>query len=498
MAALKQLARQTATYGVSSIIGRFFNYLLVPIYTRVFDVGEYGVVTQLYAYVAFLNILFIYGMDTAFFRFFKSKNGDPKVYSTSLISVAVSSIVLAGSIILFSAPISVSISENASADLSRYVSWFAIILAIDAITALPFAKLRQENRAKRFVSIRLTWIVVNVALNVFFLLACPWLIRNGYTFFEVIYDREFGIGYIFLSNLIASAVSIVMLFPELFRIRFDFDPSLWKEMILFGLPLMVAGFAGMINETFDRVLLPILIENKADAIAQNGIYGACYKLSIVMTLFIQTFRYAAEPFFFNHSTKENPQKTYADVTHYFVIVCSFIFLGVMLYIDIVKLMIGEQFRSGLKVVPILLMANLCIGVFYNLSIWYKLTGKTQWGAYLSVFGAAVTLLFNFLLIPRMGYMGAAWTTLICYVAMMAVCYLIGQRHYPVPYRVGKFFLYTFLSLLLWQCSEWMLQWIHPSLVTKYLVNTAILLIYPLIVWYLERGKISYLRQLRRG
>ena len=344
------------------------------------------------------------------------------------------------------------------------------------------------------MSIRLTWILVNVALNVFFLIVCPWMIGHGYSFVSHIYSREFGIGYVFVCNLAASAVSIIMLFPEIFKVKIDFDKVLWKEMLFFGLPLMVAGFAGMINETFDRILLPMLIENKADAIAQNGIYGACYKLSIVMTLFIQTFRYAAEPFFFNHASKENPQKTYADVTHWFVIVCSFIFLGVMLYIDIVKLMIGEQFRSGLKVVPILLMANLCIGVYYNLSIWYKLTGKTRWGAYMSIFGAAVTLLFNFLLIPRMGYLGAAWTTLICYAAMMASCYLIGQKHYPVPYEVGRFFLYTGLALALWQISAMIKSATGFEGLATYAVNTVILLIFPLAVWFFERGKISYLRR----
>lgn len=496
MAALKQLARQTATYGVSSILGRFFNYLLVPIYTRVFDIGEYGVVTQLYAYVAFLNFLFLYGMDTAFFRYFQTKNGDPKVYSTSMLSVFFTSIVLCITIVVFSSPIASAIGEGDGRLLPQYVSWFACILALDAITAIPFAKLRQENRAGRFVFIRMSWIVINVALNFFFLLVCPWLIAKGYSVFEAIYHREFGIGYIFLSNLIASGVTLLMLIPEIFKVKINFDRLLWKEMLLFGLPLMVAGFAGMINETFDRILLPMLIEDKADAIAQNGIYGACYKLSIVMTLFIQTFRYAAEPFFFNHASKENPQKTYADVTHWFVIVCSFIFLGVMLYIDIVKLMIGEQFRSGLKVVPILLLANLCIGVYYNLSIWYKLTGKTRWGAYMSVFGAVVTLAFNFLLIPRMGYLGAAWTTLICYASMMVVCYLIGQRLYPVPYEVGRFFLYIILALALWQLGELLRNMAGLNGILLYVVNTIILFVYPLLVLVLERGKISYLRRVK--
>jgi O-antigen/teichoic acid export membrane protein len=249
----------------------------------------------------------------------------------------------------------------------------------------------------------------------------------------------------------------------------------------------------MINETFDRVLIPYLTPDKSSSLAQLGVYGACYKLSIVMTLFIQTFRYAAEPFFFNHSTKENPQLVYAKVMKMFVIVCAFIFLGVMLYIDIVKYLIGPDFRSGLGVVPILLMANLCLGVYYNLSIWYKLTSKTRWGAWLSVFGAAVTLIFNFWLIPIMGFMGAAWATLICYASMMIASYVIGQKHYPVNYDVKSFFYYVCLALFFWIASVFIRQQFHLSDNIMFGINTFLLLLYAFIAWNSERNKNSYLR-----
>ena len=442
----KKLAGQTAIYGLSSILGRLLNVLLVPIYTRVFHVGEYGVVTQLYAYVAFFNILFTYGLSTAYFKFFQSEKGDGKVYSTGLISILMSSVLLAVLIIIFSEPIA-SFMLKGVASGPYYVKLFAGTLAFDAIATLPFAKLRMENRAKRFASFRLINIGIYIGLNLFFIVLCPILIKNdSYSWLKNIYDPSIGIGYIFISNLIASGISVVLFLPEFFKISFKFDAVLWKQMIVYAFPLMIVGFSGMINETFDRVLIPHLIQDKSEAMMQLGIYGACYKLSIIMTLFIQTFNYAAEPFFFNHSTKENPQRVYAQVMNYFVIICSFIFLAVMLYIDIVKRFIGPDYRSGLGVVPILLMANLCLGVYYNLAIWYKLTAKTKLGAWVAVFGAVVTLIFNFWLIPILGYMGAAWATLICYASMMILSYFVGQKHYPVSYNIKSFFYYICLSL----------------------------------------------------
>jgi O-antigen/teichoic acid export membrane protein len=490
----KQLAGQTAIYGLSSIVGRFLNVLLVPIYTRVFEVGEYGVVTQLYAYVAFLNIVFIYGLDTAFFRFFQSQNGNEKVYSTSLVSILATTGFFTLMIFLFSGQIANEILLGTKQG-SLYVKLFAGVLAFDTITAIPFAKLRQENKAKRFAFLRIVNIIVNLGLNLFFLLLCPALLKSGTNdWIKSIYDPSFGVGYVFVCNLAASFITMIMLAPEIFKVHLKFDKVLWKQMVIYAFPLMIAGLAGMINETFDRILIPMLIQEKSEAMIQLGIYGACYKLSIIMTLFIQTFRYAAEPFFFSHSTKENPQEVYAVVMNYFVITCSFIFLGVMLYIDIVKVFIGPDFRSGLGVVPILLMANLCLGVYYNLSIWYKLTSKTKWGAWLSVFGAAVTLLFNILLIPVMGFMGAAWATFICYALMMIVSYFIGQKYYPVPYKITSFIYYVLLSIFFWIISIYLKRQFNFSNNGSLFLNTVILFLFVLIVFVTERRKNNYLRR----
>ena len=472
------------------------NVLLVPLYTRVFLAGEYGVVTQLYALVAFFNILFTYGLGTAFFRFFQSEKGDTKVYSTSLISIVASSVVLTILIIIFSDSIA-SVLLKGVASGSYYVKIFAGILATDAITAIPFAKLRQENKAKRFAFLRLVNIAIYIGLNLFFLVLCPALLKTGsYSWLKSIYDPSIGVGYVFISNLLASGITVLLMFPEIFKGSLKFDSVLWKRMIIYAFPLMIVGFSGMINETFDRFLLPYLLPDKTNAMTQLGIYGACYKLSIIMTLFIQTFNYAAEPFFFNHSTKENPQIVYAQVMNYFVIICSFIFLAVMLYIDIVKHFIGPDFRSGLGIVPILLMANLCLGVYYNLAIWYKLTSKTTLGAWVAVFGAVVTLIFNFWLIPILGYMGSAWATLICYASMMVLSYFVGQKHYPVPYNLRAFVFHISLAVIMWWLSQFIRHQFNLSEKISFLLNTLILILFAVIIWTFERRKINYLRRIK--
>ncbi len=492
MSVFKKLAGQTAVYGLSSILGRLLNYLLVPLYTRVFDTGEYGVVTQLYAFVAFLNIVFTYGMETAYFRFFQTEKENPRVFSTSLISVFSSSVLLALLIVLFSGPLAsrLSAGQTQAENLPLYISLFAGVLAFDAITAIPFARLRQQEKAMRFAVLRLLNIALNILLNLFFLVLCPALVREGSFVFltDMVYDPDFGIGYVFVSNFIASLVTLLMLSPEIIKVQLTFDKELWKKMALYAFPLTIAGMAGMINETFDRILLPLLVEDKSTAMQQLGIYGACYKLSVIMMLFIQTFRYAAEPFFFNQSAKEQSREMYAKVMHWFVLICSFIFLSVMMYMDVVKLFIGEEFREGLAVVPVLLIANLCLGVFFNLSIWYKLTGKTRFGAWLAIAGALITIVFNIILIPLMGYMGAAWATLICYTSMMVLSYIGNQKFFPVPYRLTPMLAYLALALTLFFVSEWIRPHIDSGIGTILTVNSLLLLVFLISAMLYEKRK----------
>lgn len=489
MSDIKKLAGQTAIYGFSSIAGRLLNYLLVPIYTRIFIPADYGVVTELYAYLTFVTIIFTYGMETSFFHFSVQEKDEEKVFGTATLSLLGSSFLLMTLLLLFS---------NQIAGLLRYplhpeyIVYFAIILATDAVVAIPFAKLRQQNRAKKFAFLKIANILINIGLNLFFLVLCPLLLKSGSpaisTFISAIYSPEIGVGYVFISNVVASAITLLMLFPEFASTRLPFDAVLWKKMIAYSLPLFIGGLAGMANETLDRVILKSLLTDKTTAMEQLGIYGACYKIPMLMTLFIQTYRYAAEPFFFAQQGKENKTIVYATVMKYFVLICTFIFLAIMMYLDIIKYFIGEQYRSGLAVVPVLLLANMWFGIFVNLSMWYKLTGKTKYGAYFAISGAAVTIILNLALIPIMGYMGAAWATFICYFFMMVISYLTGQKHYPIAYDMQRIAFYIILALSLYATAIFVKDWKHLSGMLLLVFNTFILLLFVVTAFFLERPK----------
>ena len=479
---LKQLAGQTAIYGLSSIVGRLLNYLLVPLYTRYFIPAEYGVVTELYAYVAFLVIILTYGLETAFFRFSQKQYDKKLVYSTSLISLIVSSILFV--VLMISSQQSIAnwleYPQN-----PEYIMWFALIIGLDAISAISFAKLREQRQAARFALVRLVNIFINIGLNLFFIIYCPYALENGLPttdFVNSVYDPKVGVGYIFIANLFASGVTILMLLPEMIKSSWTFNTMLWKKMMWYAFPLLVAGLAGMTNETIDRILLKQLLPVGVDKMAAIGVYGAFYKISIIMILFIQTFRFAAEPFFFSQEKQHNSRKTYADVLKYFTILASLIFLSVMLYLDVVKHFIGSSFHSkeGIEIVPILLMANLFLGIYYNLSIWYKLTEKTGYGAILAIFGAVITLTLNIILIPKIGFIGSAWATLFCYFSMMIASLLMGRKYYAIPYDLKRVFTYIFLSFALYKISVYF--------ETSMLINTVYLFVFIIVVFVLEKSK----------
>lgn len=452
---LKKLAGDTAIYGFSSILGRLLNYLLVPLYTdtSILSTSEYGVSTVFFAYAAFATVIFTYGMETAFFRFYQKQEQPEKVFSTALISLVISSFVMFMLIVLFASPIS-GFSDNPGREsLFRLL---ALALAADAITTVPFAWLRQRSKAKRFATLRLLNIATNICLNLFFYLLCPWLAAKGVAWAELIWRKEWGVTYMFIANAAASLIVLPFFSKEFGMMRLGFDKALWKEMLWYALPLVFMGFAGMINETLDRILLKYLIPNRAFAESQVGIYSANYKLSILITLFIQAFRMGAEPFFFARAKEKNAPETYALVMRYFVIVCACIFLLVTLYLDIFKHFIrSKAYWEGLHVVPILLLANICLGMYYNLSIWYKITDKTKLGAVVAAGGAIITLILNWWWIPVWGYTGSAWATLICYFSMLVISYLQGQRYFPVPYPLGRIGMYIGLALLTYGLSEWL-------------------------------------------
>ena len=460
---LKKLASQTAIYGLSSVVGRLLNYLLVPLYTRYFLPAEYGVVTELYAYVAFLVVMLTYGMETAFFRFSK-KEESTKVYSTTLISLLISSVVFVGLIFLNSSAISQWLGY---ANHPEYIQFFALIIGMDAVASISFAKLREQDKAMRFAFIRIVNIMINIGLNLYF----------------IVY-QEYGIAYIFIANLVASVITLLMLFPQMIGSSWVFDKKLWKKMMIYALPLLIAGLAGMTNETIDRILLKHLLPNTDIAASELGLYGAFYKLSIIMILFIQTFRFAAEPFFFAQEKEGNSRKIYADVMKYFTIIMAIIFLGVTIFYDVIKGFLGSEYHDerGFLVVSILLLANLFLGIYYNLSIWYKLTEKTKYGAYLSIFGAIITLSLNFTLIPVLGFVGCAWATLVCYFSMTVASYYLGKRHFSVPYQVKRIALYLVGMLCVYFC-------IYLTDLNMW-INSLFLLGFIIFVYRLEKPKLA--------
>jgi O-antigen/teichoic acid export membrane protein len=479
---LKKLASQTAIYGLSSVVGRLLNYLLVPLYTRYFIPEEYGVVTELYAYVAFLVIVLTYGLETAFFRFSQKENNNRIVYSTSLISLIFTSLLFICFMFSFSENISAFIGYSTN---QEYVKWFALIIGLDAISSISFAKLRALNKATRFALIRLVNIFINIGLNLFFIIYCPYVIENdlqSLNFVNSVYSQSVGVGYIFIANLIASVVTIFMLLPEMINSVWIFDKKLWKKMMIYASPLLLAGLAGMTNETIDRILLKYLLPDNINSSREIGLYGAFYKLSVIMILFIQTFRFAAEPFFFSQERQVNAKKIYADVMKFFVIILAFIFLIVTTFYDFFINFLGSDYHDerGFLVVSILLLANFFLGIYYNLSIWYKLTEKTIYGAGLAVFGATITVILNFILIPSIGFVGSAFATLICYFSMMIVSFILARKHYPIPYNFSRILLYFSLMISIFV----ILYYTSFTL----LIDVLFILVYLLIVYVLEKPK----------
>ena len=490
---VKKLAGQTAIYGGTTVLSRLLNYLLVPLHTYLFsNAADYGVVGELYAWTSLFIVILTYGMETAFFRFSQDEGVKDRVYSTVVGSLLVTSTLFIVLCSVFAQPIADWLRYPAHPE---YVRWFSVIIGVDALTSIFFAHLRFLNKALRFAAVKLTNILVNVLLNLFFLLLCPWLLTKNpdSAFVNAIYNPEIGVGYIFIANLVASVVTLLMLFPGILRQKFVFDWQLWKKMFRYAFPLLIFGLAGIVNETMDRVLIKRL-SLAAEPQASVGIYSACYKISILMTIVIQAFKYAAEPFFFRKAKDKDAKETYAEVMTLFVLVCSVIFTGIMLYMDIVQYFVGETYRVGLPIVPILLMANLFLGIFYNLSIWYKLTGQTKFGAYIAIFGAVITLVLNWLLIPRFDYMGAAWTTFACYLSMMVVSYLLGQKYYHVDYDLKRILFYLLFAVAVYGLSVGVNRWLGiESVGARLAVNTVILVGYLGVLAWLNRRVLKSIR-----
>lgn len=493
MGILRKLASQTAIYGLSSIVGRFLNYLLVPFLTYHFSAAEYGVVSEFYAYAGFFSVLLLLGFETGYFRFRdKEQPKHDKAYSTALIFVATINLLFFAAIWSVKQPLSDALHYP---EHPEYVLCFSLILMFDALAAIPFARLRAENRAWRFASLKFIEILLTIGLSLFFIAYCPKAYSaNPDSWLKWVYRPEInGVSYIFLANLLASTCKFLLLTPQWSGIRNGLDWRLLGKMLKYCLPMVVIGFAGIINEMLDRALLKYLLPFDTKTNMQMlGIYSACYKLSIVMSLFIQAFRFAAEPFFFAYADKSDARAVYATVMNFFVIFCVFIFLLVTLFIDFFKYFVGDAFRSGLEVVPILLLANLCLGIYVNLSIWYKLTDRTLLGAVVSLAGAALTIALNIHWIPQYGYIGSAWATLACYASMAVISYGLGRYYYPVGYDLKRILGYIILGLGLYSANTRLPAYLDWQ---PWLLASALLSLYLLVALLFENRKFSVRTQL---
>lgn len=488
----KKLASDTAIYGMSSILGRVLNWFLTPYYSFVFLTREFGVMTNLYSYVAILLVILTYGMETSFFRF-ASKNDNPeKVYSTALISLFITSVLFLLSFIILKNNIASLIQYPQHPE---YIAWFAVILAIDAFTAIPFAWIRIQKRPIKFAFVKLVNIAFNIGFNLFFLTICPWILKNNPdSFINLFYKAEIGVGYVFISNLLSSIITMLMLLPDILKIKLQFDKKILRQLFDYGFPILIVGIAGMVSQGIDKILIPFLIPEAQNPMNQLGIYGANFKMAVLMNMFIQAFRYAFEPFFFARGNSKEDPKMYANIMKYFVIFGLLIFLGMTLYIDFLKVIIEKEYHPGLKVVPIILMANLLYGIYFAQSLWYKVTDKTKYGAYQSLVGATVAVTLNILLIPVYGYMGSAVALLVSFVVILLISYFTGQKHYPVPYDLKRIATYFTIALTLYFISGFFGSF-HP--VIKYSISTLFLFIFLASVFMFENRELKGLFKINK-
>jgi O-antigen/teichoic acid export membrane protein len=476
----KNLFKQTAIYGIATVVPRMFSFILTPLYTTpgVMDREKFGEVSIIFAYLVFFNVILAYGMETAFFRFYTT--GDKKkVVSTSTISLFWSSILFLGGALL---------CRNLLADAAgidvEYVTYTIWVLVLDALVIVPFSKLRAEGRPGFYAVVKIGNVALNLALNFFFLLYLPHIAQDyPDSFIATLYIKDFQVGYVFVANVIASLATLLVFLPHYLRLSWHFSLELWKTMMRYALPIMWAGIAFAINETFDRPLLKFM----GIPLAEIGAYSACYRLALFMTLFTTAFRLGIEPFFFSHAGNANAPQTYAMITKYFVIFGSAILLGVVVFADLLKLLIirDEAFWTAMKVVPLIILANFFLGIYTNLSVWYKLSDKTKMGAYISIIGAVITLAFNFALIPVWGYMGSAIATISAYGTMMLVSYIVGNKYYPIPYDVKKISLYLGLSIVLSALSFYV-----PLFRSTYIFGIAALLLFFGIIYKYEKHTLQ--------
>ncbi|HNN69592.1 MAG TPA: polysaccharide biosynthesis C-terminal domain-containing protein [Ferruginibacter sp.] len=495
MSGIKKLAGQTLWYGVPTIASRFLGYLMnmaLPFFISM--PGKTADLVQVYTIIPFLNVVYAYGLETAYFRFSQTHDKQ-KLYNTLSLSLLYSSILFSVALILCKDLIVSGADLQAHPD---YVLWMIAIIAVDNLNTLPFARLRQENRPKRYAFARVMGIVINLAVVIFFLGVVPKILAgNPDSFLRHIYNKDLGLGYYLLGNLCGSLFTLLILFKEIKKVRFQFDMPLWKEVMRYSAPLIIVGLGGMINDVLSRLIYRHVVDlPRAEADHELGIFANIFRLALLITIMIQAFRMAAEPFFFNRSKDENAPKIYARVMKFFVIACCFMFLLIGLFLDVFRWIFttfaNPRWAEGLDVVPLLALGNIFLGIYYNLSVWYKLTNKNTYGAVITVIGAAITIALNIVLIPRLHYTGAALATFCCYLFMMVSSYVLGQKYYPVPYAVKKLIAYVVLVVLIYFIHLGLLKFISGSL--AFSLGSGLLL-FLLFTWFVSRVEAKELAKL---
>jgi len=480
LGSLKKLFQQTFIYGLATVLPRMLSFLLVPLYTDILPKKEYGEVSIIFSWIVLFNVILAYGMETAFFRFFHKEEDKKLVISTATVSLIVTSLLFL--VLAFSLREHLA---NWSGIKVEYITYTIMVLVLDALVIIPFAWLRANQKPMRYAVIKILNVAVNLGLNVFFLLLLPKIASDSSSgILDAIYLPNFELSYIFISMVIASAISLLILIPFYFKIPYKFSKNLWKEMLKYSYPVLFAGVAFAINESFDRILLGWLLpEDIAEGAV--GAYSACYKLAIFMTLFGTAFRMGVEPFFFSKATEENAPETYALITRYFVAFGSVILLTVIIFSDLLKelLIRDSDYWEAMKIVPFILLANFCLGIYHNLSVWYKVTDRTKMGAYISIVGAVVTLGINFALIPSMSYMASAIATVLAYGIMMFLSYYLGQKYYPIPYNLKKISLYFIVSVIFSGVSFYLFR-------SNYFVGIALWLAFIILIYTQEQKAIK--------
>lgn len=472
---LVKLAGETALYGLGSIVPRVLNFFLIWLHSRIFHPGEYGIYTNLYAWVAFLNVIYLFGMETAYFRFATKAGADEgSIFRSAQTFVSSIGLLLTALLIAFSAPIA---GYFGLAGHPEFVCWLALVMFVDSFTSIPFARLRLQKKARTFVLGKLINVALVIGLNLYFLL--------------VIYDPSIGIGYAILANLIANSFYLFFFARALMRWRPHWARGVLRQMFTYAWPVMLMGLAGMTNEMYSRITLEWWLPDGfyagKSSVYALGIFGMCFRFAVIVNLAVQAFRFAAEPFFFSNAGEKNSPELFARINHYFIIICSFMVLSVMVHLDWLRYFIGAEYWDGLVIVPYLMFGYVFLGIYYNLSVWYKLTDRTYFGTIITVIGMVITLGLNYLLIPYAGYLGSSIATLGCYFAMAVLSYALGQRYFPIPYSLSGASIYLGLTVVLIVLSNWLPI---PNAYLAFLFHSLLMVVYLAVVYFREKKDFS--------